>query len=199
MNDPADAELIASALQRGGEQAYGALVERHQEFLRHFLRRLTAGDHAAADDLAQEAFIRAWRKLETYRGEAAWRSWLCGIGYRLFLARARRREPLDGADELSPDREEAAPFSPPELALDLEQAITLLSTAERAAITLCYQSGCSHEEAATALGIAPGTLKTHLFRAKEKLRRSLASWKPRERLKPFRQAQGPEALEGVEG
>jgi len=173
VNDPADAELIASVLQRGDERAYAGLVARHQEFLRHFLRRLTGNDHGAADDLAQEAFIRAWQKLETYRGDSAWRSWLCGIGYRLFLARARRREPLDGAEELSPGREEAAPFSPPGLALDLEQAIALLSSAERAAITLCFKNGFSHEEAATALGIPLGTLKTHVFRAKEKLRRSL--------------------------
>jgi RNA polymerase sigma factor (sigma-70 family) len=177
VNDPTDAELIASALL-GDERSYAGLVVRHQEFLRHFLRRLTANDRAAADDLAQEAFIRAWQKLGTYRGDAAWRSWLCGIGYRLFLARARRREPLDGADELSPDREEAAPFLPPGLTLDLEHAIALLSGAERAAITLCFQSGCSHEEAASALGIPLGTLKTHIFRAKEKLRCSLASWNP---------------------
>jgi RNA polymerase sigma factor (sigma-70 family) len=176
VNDPADAELIARVLQSGDERAYAGLVTRHQEFLRHFMRRLTANDHAAADDLAQEAFIRAWQKLGTYRGDAAWRSWLCGIGYRLFLARARRREPLNGADALSPDREEVAPFSPPGLALDLEQAIALLSSAERAAVTLCFQSGCSHEEAAMTLGIPLGTLKTHVFRAKEKLRRSLAAW-----------------------
>lgn len=183
MNDPADAELIASALQRGDERAYAGLVARHQEFLRHFLRRLTGNDHGTADDLAQEAFVRAWQKLETYRGDSAWRSWLCGIGYRLFLGRVRRREPLDGAEELSADREEAAPYSPPGLALDLEQAIALLSSGERAAITLCYQSGCSHGEAATALGIPLGTLKTHLLRAKEKLRRSLAPWNHGERLK----------------
>jgi RNA polymerase sigma factor (sigma-70 family) len=179
VNDPADAELIARVLQSGDERAYAGLVTRHQEFLRHFMRRLTANDHAAADDLAQEAFIRAWQKLETYRGDAAWRSWLCGIGYRLFLARARRRQPLDRADELSPGREEAAPSSPPGLAMDLEQAIGLLSSAERAAVTLCFQSGCSHGEAATALGLPLGTLKTHLFRAKEKLRSSLALWNPR--------------------
>jgi RNA polymerase sigma factor (sigma-70 family) len=183
VNDPSDADLIARVLQRGDERAYAGLVARHQEFLRHFLRRLTGNDHAAADDLAQETFIRAWRRLESYRGDAAWRSWLCGIGYRLFLARARRREPLDSAAEFSPDHEEAAPFSPPGLALDLEGAMDLLSSAERAAVTLCFQSGCSHEEAATALGIPLGTLKTHIFRAKEKLRRSLALWNPKERLK----------------
>jgi RNA polymerase sigma-70 factor (ECF subfamily) len=179
VNDRADAELIATVLQRSDESAYAALVVRHQEFLRHFLRRLTAGDHAAADDLAQEAFIRAWQKLETYRGDAPWRTWLCGIGYRLFLGKVRRREPLDRAEELPLDRDEAAPSPAPELAMDLEQAIAELSTQERAAITLCFQSGCSHEEAATALALPLGTLKTHLLRAKDKLRRSLASWNPR--------------------
>ena len=179
MNDPADAELIACVLQHGDESAYAVLVARHQEFLRHFLRRLTAGDHAAADDLAQEAFLRAWQKLEMYRGEAPWRTWLCGIGYRLFLGRMRRREPLDRADELPADRDETAPFAPPELAMDLEAAMAQLSAPERAAITLCFQSGCSHEEAAAALALPLGTLKTHILRAKEKLRRSLASWNPR--------------------
>jgi RNA polymerase sigma factor (sigma-70 family) len=180
VNDPDDAELIVRVLRHADDQsAYAGLVARHQSFLRHFLRRLTGGDHAAADDLAQETFLRAWQKLSAYRGEAPWRTWLCGIAYRLFLARLRRRAPLDGAGELPADHDEAAAFPPPELALDLEQAIAGLSAPERAAITLCFQSGCSHEEAAAALDLPLGTLKTHLHRAKEKLRHSLAVWNPR--------------------
>jgi RNA polymerase sigma-70 factor (ECF subfamily) len=71
-----DAHLITRVLRAGDPNAFGELVRRYQSPVRSFLRRLTRGDEALADDLAQETFLRAWRKLETFRAEARFSSWL---------------------------------------------------------------------------------------------------------------------------
>ena len=85
-----DADLIARVLAAGDPNAFGELVRRYQSPVRAFLRRLTRGDAALADDLAQETFLRAWRKLETFRAEARFSTWLFGIAVNEFRARLRR-------------------------------------------------------------------------------------------------------------
>jgi len=80
---------------------FGVLVRTHQSKVRGFLRRLTRGDAALADDLAQETFLEAHRKLAQYRGEGSFGSWLCGIAWSRFLMERRKRkeEPLDELPE----------------------------------------------------------------------------------------------------
>ena len=85
--DSLDREQIEAA-RRGSSAAFGRLVDRHQRAVRAFLRR-AMGREAEADDLAQEAFVTAWEKIGAYRGDAAFRTWLCGIAWRK-LATARR-------------------------------------------------------------------------------------------------------------
>src|SRR5215469_15298258 len=81
----------------GDRTAFGTLVRMHQSRLRGFLRRLTRGDHALADDLAQDAFLEAWRKIAQFRGEGPFGGWLAAIAYRrcLMSARQRKLEPLE--------------------------------------------------------------------------------------------------------
>ena len=88
-DDDADEEarLIAAA-RAGDSRAFAALVDAHQQAVRGFLRRF-AGQWADADDLAQEAFVTAWRKLSRFEGRSSFRSWVCGIGFR--IARDARR------------------------------------------------------------------------------------------------------------
>lgn len=85
-----DADLIARVLEAGDPNAFGELVRRYQSPVRAFLRKLTRGDDALADDLAQETFLRAWRKLETFRGESRFSTWLFGIAVNEFRTRLRR-------------------------------------------------------------------------------------------------------------
>ena len=85
-----DAHLITRDLQAGDPNAVGELVRRYQTPVRTFLRKLTRGDEALADDLAQETFLRAWRKLETFRAEARFSSWLFGIAVNEFRGHLRR-------------------------------------------------------------------------------------------------------------
>ncbi len=172
-----EGEFIRRAAE-GDANAFAALVRMHQSRLRGFLRRMTRGDHALADDLAQEAFLAAHRKIASYRGEGSFAGWLYAIAYSRYLMEARRRklEPLGETEEPAPDS--MPPATASVLRLDLESALARLAPPERAAITLCFALGMSHEEAATALAMPLGTVKSHVWRGREKLKATLHLWKP---------------------
>ena len=150
---------------------FGVLVRTHQSKVRGFLRRLTRGDAALADDLAQETFLEAHRKLAQYRGEGSFGSWLCGIAWSRFLMERRKRkeEPLD---EL-PESASADPAPASADRLDLERAMARLSAEERAALTLCYALGHRHGEAVEILHLPHGPVKSHVLRGREKLKAML--------------------------
>jgi RNA polymerase sigma-70 factor (ECF subfamily) len=171
-----DAELIVAARGRDDRAAFAELVRRHQSRVRALLRRLTRGDAALADDLAQETFVLAWRNLARFRFEAQFSTWIYRIAFNAWQSEARKRREvtldLDDEAALSPEAVEEMPDVGARV--DLERAMTVLSDGERAAIAACYYADLSHEEAAEALGIPLGTVKTHVLRAKAKLRARLA-------------------------
>jgi RNA polymerase sigma-70 factor (ECF subfamily) len=161
-------EPLARKAAAGDAAAFGVLVRLHQGRLRGFLLRMTKGNSALADDLAQETFLDAFRKIGQY-GTGSFFGWLCAIGYSRFLmdARKRRLEPLDENAEMSDDAPE--PVNASLTRIDLERAMGKLVPAQRAALTLCFALGMSHEEAATALDMPLGTLKSHVSRGRDKL------------------------------
>lgn len=188
--DVSDAQLIARCIVGDDRHAFAELVKRHQSAVRACLRKLTAGNQALADDLAQDTFVLAWRNLKSFRQEARFSTWLYRIATNCWLAQARkRREELLGdrddavADEdgdaaradRTPNADHAAATA---MKIDLERAMAMLSDAERAAIVQCYHNDLSHEEAAYVLGCPVGTVKTHVLRGKQKLKRALAAWAP---------------------
>ncbi len=176
---PSDGELIARVQAGDDRHAYAELVRRNQSNLRALLRRLTRGNDALADDLAQEAFVQAWRNLARFRGEARFSTWLYRIGYNCFLAHARRARPENSLEETQvDDKVSTSAAVGMELRHDLQRALAVLSEPERAAIVQCYYLDLSHEEAAYVLGLPLGTLKTHVLKAKQKLRLALAAWQP---------------------
>lgn len=164
-------DTLAQLAAAGDTAAFGSLVRIHQSKVRGFLRRLTRGDAALADDLAQETFLEAHRKVAQYRGEGSFGSWLCGIAWSRFLMERRKRkeEPLDTVPETG-----SMDAGPAIIArLDLERAMARLSAEERAALTLCYALGHSHGEAAEILSLPLGTVKSHVLRGREKLKAML--------------------------
>ena len=186
---PTDAELIARVVVNDDRHAFSELVRRYQSGVRATLRRLTAGNHALADDLAQETFLLAYRNLRAFRQEARFSTWLYRIATNAFLAysRKRREELLGDADADIGDDADAAPGegdSTPDharataLSIDMERALAVLSDAERAAIVQCYHNDLSHEEAAYVLGCPVGTVKTHILRGKQKMKAYLTAWAP---------------------
>jgi RNA polymerase sigma-70 factor (ECF subfamily) len=178
---PSDAELIVAVLERDDRRAFARLVERHQSKVRTVLRRLTKGDHALADDLAQETFVLAWRNLRHFRFEARFSTWIYRIAFNAWQSEARKKREV--AMDLDDDSAIGGPESFEEMPdivsrMDLERAMTVLSDGERAAITACYYADLSHEEASEALGLPLGTVKTHVMRAKAKLKARLSSKEP---------------------
>lgn len=173
-----DADLIGRVIARDDKHAFAELVRRHQSRLRTLLRRLTAGDDATADDLAQETFINAYRAMRRYRGGAKFSTWLYRIAYNAFASQARRRQPiLHDVHELA-DRAAGSEHDAADARHDLAAAMLVLSPAERAAIALVYGEDLSHSEAAKVLDCPLGTLKTHVSRAKEKLRVQFETRRP---------------------
>ncbi len=162
-------------IERDDRRAFGVLVERHQGPVRSVLRRLSKGDTALADDLAQETFVLAWKNLRRFRFESRFSTWIYRIAFNAWQSEARRKRevPLDGEID---ENANAPSCEMPDIVarVDLERAMATLSDAERAAIAACYYADLSHEEAAVVLGIPLGTVKTHVLRGKAKLRAALA-------------------------
>lgn len=175
---PTDAALILAVQQRDDRPAYAELVRRHQSQVRTVLRRLTRGDQGLADDLAQETFVLAWRNIARFRFEARFSTWLYRIAFNAWQSEVRKkREVLLDVEDDAPLMADASFDEMPDVAsrVDLERALATLSDGERAAIAACYYADLSHEEAAQALGIPVGTVKTHVLRAKAKLRMRLGA------------------------
>ncbi len=160
-------DLVRRAVARD-VAAFSALARRHQSQVRGLLLRLTRGNHALADDLAQETFLEAWRAITCFRGESQIATWLYRIAYSRFLMQARKRKP----DEQLLDWDEGIGSGEGgTLArIDLERAMARLSPPESAALTLCFALGLSNSEAADALNMPLGTLKSHVLRGREKLK-----------------------------
>lgn len=175
-----DAALVERAVRDADARAFDLLVRRHQGLVRAQLRRLLGHNTALADDLAQETFVLAWRKLEQFRGDARFATWLYRIAHSCFLQhlRSHGREPPGEPAAGDTALEGAADALDPALRLDLHAALAQLPLDQRAALLYCVQMGLSHPEAAEVLGLPLGTVKTHVLRGKARLRELLHDWAP---------------------
>jgi RNA polymerase sigma-70 factor (ECF subfamily) len=173
-----DADLLARVLVDADQHAFGELVRRHQSPVRGLLRQLTRTDLELADDLAQETFIRAYKNIRSFRGEAKFSTWLYRIAYNVFRDDARKRKELVGIDEAQLQSQADPQTADPGLRHDLMSALAALPLHERSAIVLCCQNGLSHDEAARVLEIPLGTVKTNVLRGREKLKKILSAWAP---------------------
>ncbi len=171
---PADGDLVALAIGGHGG-AFATLVERYDRAVYHLAFR-TLHDVEEARDVTQEAFFKAFRSLRTFKPGAKFSTWIFAIAYHACCDRLNRRKRYSN-DEL-PERADAGPGPEAQvIALDeaqrLRTAIDALPEKYRAVITLYHLQGRQYEEIAEVLGLPMGTVKTHLFRAKEQLRRLL--------------------------
>ena len=165
-----DAALLVAVCE-GSERAFNRLVDRHQQAVRVFLRRVVGRNDA--DDVAQETFLAVWKQARSFRGDANVRAWLFGIAWRkakdtqrTWFRRRRRaavwHEAADDRDEFSGD-----------IGHTLERALASLSMDQRAAVTLCLAYEFTHSEVAEALHMPLGTVKSHVTRGRDRLRELL--------------------------
>jgi RNA polymerase sigma factor (sigma-70 family) len=158
---------LATRARAGSADAFGRLVQMHQQALRAFLRRL-CGNAADADDLAQEAFVFAWEHIARFDPARPFRPWLFGIAWRKY--RERKRGWLRLLKRESHAVSDQTDFAPdPGLKLDLVKATSTLPPEQRAAVLLCLGAEFTHAEAAEALALPLGTVKSHINRGREKL------------------------------
>jgi RNA polymerase sigma factor (sigma-70 family) len=166
-----DAALIEAARSGSGD-AFSRLVAQHQQAVRGFLRR-SCGNWADAEDLAQETFITAWENLERFSGASSLRSWLCGIAYHKCQTYMRSRGRSQRRDMAFLEASEVTAAPSGDDMMDLTAAMAKLPLEQRAAVALCMAAGFSHTEAADALGLPLGTVKSHVTRGKAKLLEAL--------------------------
>ncbi|MBI1187492.1 MAG: sigma-70 family RNA polymerase sigma factor [Alphaproteobacteria bacterium] len=172
--DAADEARLLALARAGDGRAFGRLVDAHQSAVRAFARRLI-GDAAEAEDIAQEAFARAWEQLSRLRSDASLRAFVCGVAYNIWRS-ARRSHMRRQLRERAYARENADAAEQPRDAparLALRAAMDALPPDQRAALALCLGADFTHAEAASALNLPLGTVKSHVLRGRAKLREAL--------------------------
>ena len=173
-SEPDDGQLVAMTLG-GNPEAFATLVARYDRSVYHLAFR-TLHDVEEAKDATQEAFFKAYRSLRTFKTGAKFSTWIFSIVYHACCDRLNRRKRY--SNEELPERADPGPGPEREaIALDearrLRAAIDALPEKYRTVITLYHLQGKQYEEIAEVLGLPMGTVKTHLFRAKEQLRKLL--------------------------
>ena len=167
-----DVELCTHAAA-GERRAFGELVRRHGSGVRHLLRRMGA-QAAEADDVAQDAFLAAFERITEFRGEGTFAGWVKRIAARQYLRRLQREKRLSAYAEEGGGEEPDTVSADADGRIDLDEGLKALSAAERLCVSMCYGAGLSHGEAADALNLPLGTVKSHVKRGLEKLRARLA-------------------------
>ena len=167
-----DVEL--AQLSAGGDRAaFGELVRRHGASVRALMRRMGAAV-SEADDLAQDAFILAFQSIADFRGEGAFEGWIKKIAARLCSRRLQRDRRLRALLESAADDPPAPSATDAAARLDLDEALKRLGEAERICVSLCYGAGLTHSEAADALNLPLGTVKSHVKRGLDRMKLQLS-------------------------
>jgi RNA polymerase sigma-70 factor (ECF subfamily) len=182
------APAVLDRARAGDQRAFTDLVRHYDHRLRALAYRLL-GDRAAMDDALQEAYVKAYRALPAFRGEAGVGTWLYQITYRACVDQQRREgrhraQPLDlsegGAGDAGPGGaggpagRSADPAATATARTDLQRALAALPVDQRAAVLLVDAEGLDYDAAAAVLGVAPGTIASRLSRARTALRAALA-------------------------
>ena len=173
--DESNRAFIARA-QNGDVDAFELIYNEHSGRVYALCLRLMGGDQAAAAELMQDVFVRAWKNLGNFRGESAFSSWLHRLAVNAMLENARsdkrrlaRVLPMEDTSQIGA----FASGGSPELRIDLERAIARLPAGARTAFVLHDIEGFQHNEIAEQLGVAVGTVKSQLHRAHKLLIQAL--------------------------
>jgi len=164
--DLANERAWVISAQAGSAHAFGQLVAAHSQALRAFLRRFARDE---ADDIAQDAFVFAWENIARCDPARPFRPWLFGIAWRKYRERRRSLLRLFRREAAYSQAQDSVVNHDPGLTLDLGAAIATLAPEPRAVMLLCLALDFTHGEAAEALSLPPGTVKSHIARGRQKL------------------------------
>lgn len=186
LTGPDDAQLVARSLKQDHE-AFGQLIDRHASTIVNLAYRMV-GNRAEAEDLAQEAFLTAFKALSTFRADSKFSTWLYRIGVNKCKDWLRAKRPGQGPADLDVDdaldrhvAETQTPerlLSQQQVAQELEQAIARLPPLYREAFVLKHVEGVSYEEMEAMLGVSSDTLKMRVYKGRVQLSRELAALDP---------------------
>ena len=152
-----DDPLIALVLINNDHRAYEKLVLKYQSDVRGLFIKLTNGDRALADDLAQDVFIRAYKYLRSYKAKAGFSTWLYRISYNVFIDYTRslkKTGSIEGYDCIADDHKDVGSE------IDMQNALKILKEHEKIVVLLHYDKGYSHNEIAKMIDMPLGTVKT---------------------------------------
>ena len=165
--------LLVTMARRGDRDAFAELVRRREAWMRTLLLRC-CNNHALAEDLAQQAFIQAWRTIGQLRLASRFGPWLKRLAVNTWLQHVRRNDPLrDASDETDTgsSQENTAGIS-----MDLDRALATLKEPVRLCIVLSYHEGMTHDEIAGFTNLPVGTVKSHIRRGTKKLQQELEEY-----------------------
>ncbi|MCX6349490.1 MAG: sigma-70 family RNA polymerase sigma factor [Candidatus Aureabacteria bacterium] len=184
LTDEEDLSLVRRT-REGETEAFGTLVTRHQKRIYALAYRMT-GNHAAADDIAQETFVRAFRGIGDFGGRSSFYTWIYRIAVNLALTRwkkARTHPELELDPEILERFARRQPSRPEgdgdrgarsrELGKAIDDALAVLSPEHRAVVVMREMEGMPHQEIARICGCSEGTVRSRLFYAKKMLRKKL--------------------------
>ena len=163
-----DLSLISLVILNNDHRAFGKLVEKYQSGVRSLLLRMSNGNKALADDLAQVTFIRSFKYLKNFRGSASFSTWIYRIAYNVFIDNrktTRHTEDIEGYDYIQDNNQSTTTV------MDIQNGLKTLKENEKICIMLHYDNGFSHPEIADILNMPVGTVKTNILRGKEKLKK----------------------------
>jgi RNA polymerase sigma-70 factor (ECF subfamily) len=175
-----DETQLVSAAAGGSREAFDVIVERHRRAVYPVCYRFT-NNHEDASDLAQDAFVRAWRGLKNFKGQSALATWLYRIAVNVCLNRVSARtpsmEPIDSMDHVADLRIEGAQQAMirEERAVAVRKAIASLPDKQRATLILRTYHDMSHQQIADVLGSSVGAVKANFFHALNNLKKILGT------------------------
>lgn len=188
VSQPSDDSELVTAAQQGDREAFGSLVERYQDRVYNTLVRVV-GSREDALDVTQEAFVQAYVKLASFRGESKFFTWLYRIAMNLALSHRRKRRPNLSVDEMrqnigeEPISDQASPEKvaiSQEHAATVQQALAELGDQHCQILVLREMENCSYEEISEILEMPIGTVRSRLFRARLQLKEKLQEMLPHE-------------------
>lgn len=182
-SEPVSDAALVRAARLGDEVAFGELVDRHGPSMLRYATRLVGGNETDAGEVVQEAFISAWRSLDSFRGESSLRTWLFRLVHRRAVDLQRHRRPTPIDDELLSRVVRSADDNPLQDVLDgelleaLQEALDELPWNQRAAWLLREVEGLGYDEIARTMGTTVDSVRGHLHRGRRQLAERMARWR----------------------